>query len=42
LSSYDGAVVAGAALVKAGANGVLTALPSSGTHLVLDINGFFQ
>jgi hypothetical protein len=42
LNSGDGSVVANAALVPAGASGVVTAYTSNSSHLILDINGYFQ
>jgi hypothetical protein len=42
LNSLDGTVVANAALVPAGANGEVTAFTTNLSHLLLDINGYFQ
>jgi hypothetical protein len=42
LNSYDGTVVANAALVLAGASGEVTAFTTHLTHLILDINGYFR
>jgi hypothetical protein len=42
LNSYDGTIVSNAALVPAGAGGEVTAYTSDLTHLILDINGYFQ
>jgi hypothetical protein len=42
LNASDGSVVANAALVPAGVNGVVTAFTSNPSHLILDINGYFQ
>jgi hypothetical protein len=42
LNSYDGTLVANAALVPAGASGAVTAYTTDATHLILDINGYFQ
>jgi uncharacterized repeat protein (TIGR01451 family) len=42
LNSYDGTVVANAALVPAGASGEVTAFTTNLTHLLLDINGYFR
>jgi hypothetical protein len=42
LNSYDGAIVASAALVPAGTNGTVTAFASNTSDLILDINGYFQ
>jgi hypothetical protein len=42
LNSYDGSIVANAALVPAGTNGVVTAFTSNPSHLILDVNGYFQ
>jgi hypothetical protein len=38
----DGSVVSNAALVPAGIGGAVTAFTSDPTHLILDINGYFQ
>ena len=42
LNSFDGSVVANAALVPAGASGEVTAFTTNLSHLILDINGYFQ
>ena len=42
LNSFDGTVVANAALVPAGTNGEVTAFTTDLSHLILDINGYFQ
>jgi hypothetical protein len=42
LNSYDGAVVANAAIVPAGTNGSLSFFVTNNTHLIVDINGYFQ
>jgi uncharacterized repeat protein (TIGR01451 family) len=42
LNSWDGAVVANAAIVPAGMNGAISFFVTDSTHLVLDINGYFQ
>jgi hypothetical protein len=42
LNATDGAIVANAALVPAGASGVVTAYTTNLSHLILDINGYFQ
>jgi hypothetical protein len=42
LNSSDGTIVANAAFVAAGANGAVTAFTSNPSHLILDINGYFQ
>ena len=42
LNSFDGAIVANAALVPAGAGGAVTAFTTNLSHLILDINGYFQ
>ena len=42
LNSLDGTVVANAALVPAGASGEVTAFTTNLSHLLLDINGYFQ
>ena len=41
LNAPAGGVVANAAIVPAGTNGVISAFATSQTHLVLDINGYF-
>jgi hypothetical protein len=42
LNSWDGSIVANAALVPAGANGAVSFFVTDNTHLVLDVNGYFQ
>jgi hypothetical protein len=42
LNANDGSIVANAALVPAGTSGAVTAFTSSPSHLILDINGYFQ
>jgi hypothetical protein len=42
LNATDGAIVANAALVPAGASGEVTAYTTNLSHLILDINGYFQ
>ena len=42
LNSYDGSIVANAALVPAGTSGQVTAFTTDLSHLILDINGYFQ
>ena len=42
LNSFDGSVVANAALVPAGPSGEVTAFTTNLSHLILDINGYFQ
>jgi uncharacterized repeat protein (TIGR01451 family) len=42
LNATDGAIVANAALVPAGVSGVVTAYTTNLSHLILDINGYFQ
>jgi hypothetical protein len=42
LNSFDGSVVANAALVTAGASGEVTAFTTNLSHLLLDINGYFR
>ena len=42
LNSLDGTIVSNAALVPAGASGVVTAYTTDLSHLILDINGYFQ
>lgn len=41
LNSFEGAILANAAIVPAGANGSINAFASAATDLVLDINGYF-
>jgi hypothetical protein len=41
LNSFDGTVVANAALVPAGANGAISVFVTNPTHVILDINGYF-
>jgi len=41
LNSFDGAVVANAAVVPAGANGAVSIFVTDPTHVILDINGYF-
>ena len=42
LNSYDGSIVANAALIPAGTNAVVTAFTSNATDLILDVNGYFR
>jgi hypothetical protein len=41
LNSFDGSVVANAAIVPAGANGAISIYVTDRTHVILDINGYF-
>ncbi len=41
LNSWDGSVVANAAIVPAGADGAISVYASGRTHVILDINGYF-
>jgi hypothetical protein len=41
LNSWDGAVVANAAIVPAGISGTISVYVTNRTHVILDINGFF-
>jgi probable HAF family extracellular repeat protein len=41
LNSFDGAVVANAAIVPAGTGGAINVYVTNPTHVVLDINGYF-
>ena len=41
LNSFDGSVVANAAIVSAGSGGSVTAYVTDPTNLILDVNGFF-
>jgi hypothetical protein len=42
LNALDGTIVANAAIVPAGASGAVTAFTTHQSHLILDINGYFQ
>ena len=41
LNSFDGAVVANAAIVPAGASGAVSIFVTNRTHVILDVNGYF-
>lgn len=41
LNSFDGTVVANAALTPAGAGGAISVFVTDATHVILDINGYF-
>ena len=41
LNSWDGSVVANAAIVPAGTNGAVSIYVSNSTHVIVDINGYF-
>jgi len=41
LNSWDGSVVANAAIVPAGADGAISIYVTNQTHVILDINGYF-
>jgi len=41
LNSWDGSVVANAAIVPAGASGAISVFAAGQTHVILDINGYF-
>ena len=41
LNSFDGRVVANAAIVPAGTNGAISIYVTDQTHVILDINGYF-
>jgi hypothetical protein len=41
LNSFDGSVVANAAIVPAGADGAISVYTTNPTHVILDINGYF-
>ena len=41
LNSFDGRVVANAAIVPAGSGGAISLYASDATHVILDINGYF-
>ena len=42
LNDYDGVIVSNAAIVPAASNGSINAFVTGTTHLILDINGYFQ
>ena len=42
LNSFNGAVIANAAIVPAGTNGAVSVFVAGTTHLILDVNGYFQ
>ena len=41
LNSFDGSVVANAAIVPAGTNGAISVYVTNPTHVIVDINGYF-
>jgi hypothetical protein len=41
LNSFDGSVVANAAIVPAGTSGAISIYVTGPTHVILDINGYF-
>ncbi|MBL8177801.1 MAG: hypothetical protein JNK48_24195 [Bryobacterales bacterium] len=41
LNSFDGKVIANAAIVPAGLNGSISLFASNATHVIVDINGYF-
>ncbi len=41
LNSFDGSVVANAAIVPAGTGGSINVYVTDRTHVILDINGYF-
>ena len=41
LNSWDGSVVANAAIVPAGADGGISVFVTNETHVILDIDGYF-
>jgi hypothetical protein len=41
LNSWDGTVVANAAIVPAGTGGAIDVYVTGATHVILDINGYF-
>lgn len=41
LNSFDGKVVANAAVVPAGANGLISLFATESTHVIIDINGYY-
>jgi hypothetical protein len=41
LNSWDGSVVANAAIVPAGTNAAISIFVTDPTHVILDINGYF-
>ena len=42
LNSFDGTIVADAALTPAGTGGAVSVFTSNPSHLILDINGYFK
>jgi hypothetical protein len=42
LNAGDGLITSNAALIPAGAGGMLTFFPSNPTNVILDVNGYFQ
>ncbi len=42
LNSFDGRIVANAAIVPAGTNGSISLFASNATHVIVDINGYFS
>jgi hypothetical protein len=42
LNSPNGAIIANAAIVPAGADGSITLYSSNATHVIIDINGYFR
>jgi hypothetical protein len=41
LNSFDGSVVANAAIVPAGTDGAISVYVTDRTHVIIDINGYF-
>jgi hypothetical protein len=41
LNSWDGSVVANAAIVPAGTNGAISVFVTDSSHVIVDINGYF-
>ena len=41
LNSWDGSVVANAAIVPAGTNGAISVFVTNQTHVILDTDGYF-
>ncbi len=42
LNSFDGRVLANAAIVPAGTSGAITVFVTDSTHVIIDINGYFE
>jgi uncharacterized repeat protein (TIGR01451 family) len=42
LNSLDGSIVANAAIIRAGVDGAISIFATGATHVILDVNGYFQ